>query len=62
MAILRQGFSGQNLERGRSRTLLAWDELALPRAMLAILSPSMPPAAPTRLEMALLTRFSSGSR
>jgi hypothetical protein len=62
MAILRQGFSGQNLERGRSRTLLAGNKLALPRAMLAELSPPMPPAATARLEMTLLTRFSRGSR
>jgi hypothetical protein len=62
MAILRQGFSRQDLERGRSRTLLPWDELVLSLAMLAKPSPSMPPPATARLEMTLLMRFSRGSR
>jgi hypothetical protein len=61
MAILRQGFSRQNLERGRSRTLLPWEGLVLSRAMLAELSPPMPPAATPRLEMTPLVRFSRGS-
>jgi hypothetical protein len=62
MAIFRQGFSRQDLERGRSRTLLPWDELVLSLAMLAKPSPSMPPAATARLEMTLFMRFSRGSR
>jgi hypothetical protein len=60
MAILRQGFSRQDLERGRSRTLLPWHELGLSPAMLAELSPPMPPAAAARLELTLLMRFSPG--
>jgi hypothetical protein len=62
MAILCQGFSRQNLELGRSRTLLAGGELVLSLAMLAELSPPMPPAATARLEMTLLMRFSHGPR
>jgi hypothetical protein len=62
MAILRQGFSRQDLEHGGSRTLLPWDELVLFLAMLAKPSPPMPPAATARLEMTLFMRFSRGSR
>jgi hypothetical protein len=62
MAILCQGFSRQNFERGRSRTLLPGDELVLCLATLAELSPPMPKAATARLEMTLLMRFSRGPR
>jgi hypothetical protein len=62
MAILRQGFSRQNLERGRSRSFLPWDELVLCLAMLAKPSPPMPQAATARLEVTLLMRFPRGSR
>jgi hypothetical protein len=61
MAILRQGFSRQDLEGRRSRTLLPWDELVLSLAMLAKPSSPMPPAATARLEMTLFMRFSRGS-
>jgi hypothetical protein len=62
MAILRQRFSRQNLERGRSRTLLPRDELVFTLAMLAKLSPPMPPTAAARSILTLLMRFSRGPR
>jgi hypothetical protein len=61
MAILRQGFPGQDLERGRSRTLLPWDELVLHPALLAKLSAPMAQTATARLEAALLMRSSRGA-
>jgi hypothetical protein len=60
VAVLRQGFSRQNLKPLSSRLILPRDELALHVAMLAELSSPMPHAAAARLEAIVLMRFARG--
>jgi hypothetical protein len=61
VAVLRQGFSRQNLKRVRSRLILPRDKLVLRVAMLAELSSPMPKATTARLKATGLMRFARAS-